>query len=77
MCYGPQKKSKYYLPTYLLACVTPLRSFNRFSLCFLYFRVLHKGSIPAGQLITPKPTHTNIATWSEMSMLFIILYLLA
>lgn len=32
-------------------------------------RVLHKGSIPMGQLISPKTTHTNnMATWSDMSM---------
>lgn len=35
----------------------------------VFFRVLHKGSIPMGQLISPKTTHTNnMATWSDMSM---------
>jgi hypothetical protein len=40
-------------------------------LCEYVIRVLHKGSIPTGQpggqLISPKTTHSNIATWSEMS----------
>lgn len=45
--------------------------FAEFSLpyYFVVFRVLHKGSIPTGQLISPKTTHSNIATWSEMRTL--------
>lgn len=47
--------------------------FNLLYYIFVVLRVLHKGSIPTGQLISPKTTHSNIATWSEMRMLTVII----